>query len=306
MLTIDSSTSKDFSPGLDGYEFESVAEMLEHIASEGLRGTLILSPNGTRLHLRGRRLEAVENFEPLGRILLRQELITEDILIRMLSLSGPLGEDLMAEKLISERDLKRALVTQARLGLSYALRVPPDKCEWLEPEPLPLLGAGLEINGALLEALFSEEVLPLEQPFRLALQINNLTLDAQEWALLRCFNGRRSLLSAMRMSGLEAGQAEPVAHRLFRRGLLQASSISGTKLIVLARKPLSSSYHPPSAILSNLFLKAVRSDRSVWEIAELLKISPETACGIAAELHRSHLLEVVRGRREMEFLLEEF
>ncbi len=153
MLSIDSSTSKDFSPGLGGYEFESVSEMLEHIASEGLRGTLVLSPNGTRLHLRGRRLEAVENFEPLGRILLHQNLITEDILARMLSLSGPLGEDLLAEKLISERDLRRALVTQARLGLSYALRVPPDKCEWLEPEPLPLLGAGLEITPALLESL---------------------------------------------------------------------------------------------------------------------------------------------------------
>ena len=306
MLTLDSVASKDFNPGVEGLQFESVAQMLEHIAAKSLRGTLILSPNGTRLHLRGNRLEAVENFEPLGRILLRQGHITEDILARMLALSGPLGEDLMAEKLVGERDLRRALVTQARLGLSYALRVPPDKCEWLEPEPLPLLGAGLEITPALLEALFSEEVLPLEQPFRLAPQTQNLTLDAQEWSLLRCFNGRRSLLSAMRMSGLEAGQAESKAHSLFRRGLLQASSISGTKLIVLARKPLSSSYHPPSAILSNLFLKAVRHDRSVWEIAELLKVNPEAACAIAAELYRSHLLEVVRGKREMEFLLDEF
>jgi hypothetical protein len=281
-------------------------DILDHLSKEKLSGVLVLSPEGTRFHFEKGKVEAAENFEPLGRILVEREGLDERKLAQALQRSGPLGEELLAVGAIGERQLRQALQVQVRLALSYALRVPPERMKWTDPEPLPMTRAGIEISREWLETLLSEQQLPLDQPFRLAQTRQEQTLSPEEWALLRWLNGRRTLLSAMRLSGLEASVAEQVAHELMGKRLLQASSIMGLRLITAVRKPITASYHPPSSIQSNLFLKALHPDKNAWEVSRSLKLAPEMTCTLLAELHRSHLIEVLYGGHELEQILEEF
>lgn len=297
---------KFFNPRLSQASANPLLEILDHLAKEKSTGILVLSPDGTRFHFSKGKIEAAENFEPLGRILVEREGLDQHKLSQALKRSGPLGEELIAVGAIGERQLRQALQVQARVALSYALRVPPERMKWTDPEPLPMVCAGLEITQEWLKTLLSEQKLPLEQPFRLAQTHQEQTLSPEEWALLRWFNGRRTLISAMRLSGLEASIAEQVAHELLNKRLLQASSILGLKLITVVRRPVTASYHPPSSIQSNLFLKSLSANYNVWEVAQNLKIPVETACSLLAELCRSELLEVLHGSHELEQILEEF
>lgn len=283
-----------------------IAKLLAHMGEQNMSGCVLLAPTGTQLHVLNGKLSAVEGFEPLGQILLSNGTINEDMLSEALRENQLLGQSLLTQGILSETLLQEALQAQARIGLSYVLRVPPASYTLYEPFPLPDLSAALPLKGDVLNSLDLAHDLPLSQAFRLAPYTSEIKLHPKEWALLRCLNGRRTLMSAMRMSGLDAPMAEKVARRLLQRGLLQASSTLGLKLITAIRKPADSRYHPPSSIQANLFLRSLAPELSVWQVACNLRLLPENASSLLAELYRAGLIEVIKGQREMERILEEF
>ncbi|MBB6099908.1 hypothetical protein HNR42_003368 [Deinobacterium chartae] len=281
-------------------------EFLAYMVGQRMTGCVVLHPNSLKLHLRDGSLEAVEGGEPLGQILLRERLLNEDGLVTALREGGLLGQTLLRQGMLNASELSHALNLQARIGLSYALKVLPQSYELYRSVGLPAPHAGVQPSRVLIEALIQEESLPLNLPFRLAPQPASLTLQSEEWAVLRWMNGRRTLVSALQLSGLDPDRAREVSRTLFARRLLEPSAIVGLKLVVARRRVAGSAYHPPAAIQSNLFLKALNGQDSAWQIGERLRFRPEETATLLASLTREGLIEILRGQREVQRLLEEF
>lgn len=301
------SAADDIKPLLTGeHEVFTLHSVLINLARNRIGGTLIISPSGAKLHLRAGMLEAVEGAEPLGMLLVQREIMSEETLIAALKHGVPLGQWVLKAKLLTEQGLRDMLRLQARMGLSYLLKYPGQSYALYPEEPLPQPTANLPLTQAMIEAVGQEVNLPTEQPLRLAAAHESISLNRAEWNLARYLNGRRTLASAMRLSGLDTDVAERAARSLLNRSLLEPASVQGLRLIVPRRAKIGSNYHPPSSISANLFLKAVDGLRNAWQVGQSLQYEPEESATLLADLHREGLVEVVRGHKEFERLLEEF
>ncbi|UQN10727.1 hypothetical protein [Deinococcus sp. QL22] len=202
-------------------------------------------------------------------------------------------------------NLTEPLRLQARLGLAFALKHPPERYTLQPARLLPEPTAGIS-GPDLLQALVMGEPLPLDTVFCLGQTAVPVTLSPDQWRLLRWVNGRRTLARAMETSGLEPDNAQQMARQLMTSGLVHPSAVVGLRLIVVRLKPASSLYQPPSSIRANLFLRHLDGVRDVWTIAETLKFPTEEAATLLVALHRDNVVEVVRGTQELARLDEEF
>lgn len=294
-------------PLLTGHQDElSIQSVLIRLAGEKATGVLVLSPSGARIHLRTGLMEALEGVESLGETLVRLGMVNPSGLVRINSHSSDLHRRLLLEGLLSAEGLVEALRQQIRFGLSYLLRLQNQRYAFYRHPPLPSPTAALPVAQALLEAAEQQIPLPLSQPLRLARSEAALQLEVAEWSLLRWLNGRRSLGSALELSGLEEAEGQAAVRSLLAKGLLEPAAVQGLRLIVPERAHLGNNYHPPASIKANLFLKACDGERTAEQVGQEVKASAEETASLLCMLYREGLLAIRSGQHEFEHLLEEY
>lgn len=294
----------------------SVPDFLESLAASKLSGWVEFVPSGIGLHLYQGDIISASGGEPLGSILLRRHLLSEESLQQALRLQDDrwLGELLMSEPFnISAESLMSALNTQILLAVN-ALVSERQACFMLYKSELapPKIYTRFPIEIALTEArsiVHEVEIgaLPLGAIFKLNPRSNNiqLTLTNDEWAVISLTNGRRSLRTILRLCiTFEVGwlRAYRAALRLQRSGMLEHSSVPGVHEII----PKLSSNEFFSRDLTKLFLERCNGFLTVADIATDLEMNLVEAAEIMARLYREQRLEVMSGKRELDRLLEEF
>lgn len=289
---------------LGEFPLSSVLQTLGRIRATGI---LHISPLGVGIYFRTGLIQAVEGLVPLGDLLVLRNYTSESQLEAALESSiRPLGQALLALGLEPE-SLKEGLEIQAQLSLALLLaEAAEQRFAFFPQEPLPSPEAGLEPSPLLMEWAARTLSLPLGTPMELAPAPGPVHLDADEWQLIHLTNGRRTLGSILRFSGLAPRVAWQKAEGLLQRGLLRPSALWGLRLIVPERAPRRTNYHPPSSLMANLFLKWTDGVRSAAAITQGLGLSPQEGALHLADLFREGLIQVRQGHAEMAKLLEEF
>lgn len=285
----------------------SLGSVLQVLGRIQATGTLHVYPLGVKIHFKSGFIQAVEDMIPLGDLLLAQGSLTESQLeLALRSNVRPLGQALLSMGL-EKKTLQGGLEIQARLSLALLLnQLESQEFSFFPRQPLPLPDAGLEVSPLLLEWIALTPPLPLGTPLELAPTANPVHLDPDEWRLLRLINGRRTLASILRFSGLDPRVAWQKAEGLVKRGLFRPSALWGLRFIVPQRAPKRTTYHPPSSLMANLFLKWVDGKRTAASIAQILEITPQEGALYLVDLSREGLVEIKQGQAEMAKLLEEF
>lgn len=283
------------------------ADMLSFVISRELSGTLHLEPSGVTLHFRRGILDAAQGHEPLGQILLGRGYLTEDVLSAALQGADMLGQNLIFSGILPLQHIQEALEHQAKLALASALYSAPARYTLRSstaflPEPRANLGG----TRLLTELITRDEHLPLQSAFHIAPAFGDVHVPHEAWQLLRCCNGRRTLERAMQGSGLSPNAAREAARYLITRRLIVQSAVVGLKLIYVRLRPATSTYQPPAALRANLFLRHLDGLTDAWTVAQKLRFSLEEAATLLVSLYRDGVVDVVRGRRELELLTEEF
>lgn len=309
-------TTHDVKPSLVGDFVDwTVADFLESLATSQVTGRLDFVPSGISLHFYQGDLISASGGEPLGSILLRRKVISEDELQHAVRFQDErwLGEVLLGEPFhLPAECLLNALNTQILMAIN-ALVAERQACFMLyntEGIP-PKIFTRLPVNIALSEARnilqeLQTATLPLASVLRLNPHSNDsqISLSSDEWAVAALCNGKRSLRSVLRRCMvIEIGwmRAYKAAVLLYKAGMLEICTVPGIYEI----RPTIPQNIFFGRDLSKLFLDVANSQRNLAEIAELLEITPLEASEILVRLHREQRIEVKSGKLEFERLLEE-
>lgn len=282
-------------------------DMLSYALSRRITGALTLYPLQITLHLHDGQLTAVEGGKPLGQVLVDQEVVSLQDLNRAMQTKGLIGQTLLRLRLVNPMQLRAGLRAQAREVLASLLSVPPESYELRETGvQLPKPHAGIPAAELLRATLLSDENLPLSSVFQLAEMTGPVTVESDAWQLLRWINGRRSLSRVLQSSGLEGERATLAAKYLISEGLIEQSNVLGLRLIVPQKRAMSEAQPPPASLKSNLFLKHIDGEIDVWSIKNKMRLASDETVSTLTSLYRDGIIEIKRGAREFQRLLEEY
>jgi hypothetical protein len=301
----------------------TVTAFLQSLADRSFTGVVEFEPSNLKLRFLEGDLIGAAGGEPLGSILVRRGDISEAQLV--LAIEGQqrrsLGEILTKPPFsMPSTALVSALETQIMLAVNLLLSELPATYAVFEenlerPEHAPRVSLKDALNDASSAAAEVEAgVLALNAVLRMRLQSLKMQvqLTSDQWDVCALLNGRRSLEKVMRhfeVTHLSIAResarmrAYRAAVQLFQLGLIEPAAINGLQTLVMRKLNV-----PRSGINARaaVFLDALDGVKSVYRLAQELKIELTDASSIVTNLYRNNFAAVAQGKRELERLLEEY
>jgi hypothetical protein len=302
---------------------QTVAALLQSLADSRFSGLAEFEPSGIKLRFLEGDLIGAAGGEPLGSILVRRGNISEAQLVLAIENQQrrTLGEVLVkAPFSIPSESLLSALETQVMLAVNLLLsEMPASYAAFIDaletPEFAPRVRVSEAINDASSAAAEVEAgVLGLNAVLRMRLQTLKMQvqLTSDQWDVCALLNGRRPLQNVMRhfeVTHLSIAResarlrAYRAAVQLFQLGLLEPAAINGLQTLVMRKLNV-----PRSGINARaaVFLDALDGVKSVYQLAQELRLELTDASSIVTNLYRNNFAAVAKGKRELERLLEEY
>jgi hypothetical protein len=294
-------------------------EQLNSWATSNSSISVFFEPLNLELLLWQGTLVGASGVEPLGEILVRRGIITEQQLYFAMrdQLGRSLGEVLQDEPFQVSRDqIVSALEAQIVLVLQTLFDKPPAKFSAFHLMELPSVHPSLSVNAALVEArgthegayggVFIEAILRLNP-----LKHGEITLSEDEWRVCSLVNGRRNLRNVIRLFQISDAsgsrfsawsRAHRAATRLFEAGWLEYAAVHGLRTIVLRHRKSGYEPHPKAQV----FLEALDGQTTAAEVAARVRLEPVETARILTALLRDDRVAIVKGQSEIDRLLEEY
>lgn len=135
-----------------------------------------------------------------------------------------------------------------------------------------------------------------------------VTLTADQWKILSYVNGRRNILRILEKIGKNELNFLDVINQMIEEGVLIEKKAQVMQLIIPARIPIerfTRERNFPGKFEANLLYKEIDGEKTLLELSQILGFELSTTWENLLLLIQSEMVEVRKGKREFEILLEE-